>query len=63
MPAKKAIAWGCGTAALVCLAGVAAVALCFAYVTQDVKDAGVSVNGPTDVVVGQTFERNYSGRS
>ena len=56
MPSKKAIAWGCSIAALVCLAGVAAVMLCVAYVAQDVKDVGVSVNGPTDVIVGQTFE-------
>src|SRR5678815_3077987 len=56
MPSKKTIAWGCGLAALVCLAGVAAVVLCFAYVVQDVKEVDVSVNGPTDVVVGETFE-------
>src|SRR5260370_12467253 len=56
MPLKQSIAWGCGIAALVCLAGVAAIALFFAYVSQDVKGVGVSVNGPTDVVVGQTFE-------
>jgi hypothetical protein len=55
MPAKKTIAWGCGIAALVCLAGVAAVALLLAYLVQDVKGVGVSVDGPTDVVVGQTF--------
>jgi hypothetical protein len=56
MPSKKAIAWGCGIVALVCLAGVAVVVLCFAYVAQDVKGVGVAVNGPTDVVVGQSFE-------
>ncbi len=56
MPSKKAIAWGCGIAALVCITGVAAIALIFAYLSQDVKGVGVSVNGPTDVVVGQTFE-------
>ena len=56
MVSKKAIAWGCGIAALVCLVGVAALALSFAYIVQDVKGVGVSVNGPTDVVVGQTFE-------
>src|SRR3954451_8227872 len=56
MPSKKAIAWGCGIGALVCLAGVAVVVIFFTYVAQDVKGVGVSVNGPTDVVVGQTFE-------
>ena len=56
MPSKKAIAWGCGIAALVCLAGITAVVLSFVYVVQDVKGVGVSVNGPTDVAVGQTFE-------
>ena len=56
MPSKKAIAWGCGIATLVCLAGVTAVVLLFTYVGQDVKGVGVAVDGPTDVVVGQTFE-------
>jgi hypothetical protein len=56
MISKKAIGWGCGIVALVCVVGVAAVVLGFAYVVQDVKGVGVSVNGPTDVVVGQTFE-------
>jgi len=56
MPSKKTIVRGCGIAALVCLAGVAAVVLSFAYIVQDGKGVGVSVNGPTDVVVGQTFE-------
>jgi hypothetical protein len=60
MPSKKVIAWGCGIAALVCLAGVAAVVLFFAYVVQDAKGVGVSVNGPTDVVVGETFELNVT---
>ncbi len=60
MASNKAIAWGCGIAALVGLAGVAAVVLCFAYIVQDVKDVGVSVDGPTDVVVGQTFELNVT---
>ena len=55
MPSKKTIAWGCGITALVCLAGIAAVVLFFAYVVQDVKGVGVYIDGPTDVVVGQTF--------
>jgi hypothetical protein len=56
MPSKKAIVWGCGIVALVCLAGIAAVVLFFVYASQDVKGVGVSVKGPTDVVVGQAFE-------
>jgi len=32
------------------------IALCIGYVAQDVKEVGVSVDGLTDVVVGQTFE-------
>ena len=60
MPSKKTIAWGCGIAALVCIVGIAAVALFFVYVSQDVKEAGVSVDGPADVVVGQVFELNVT---
>src|SRR5262245_2968490 len=56
MPSKKAMFWGCGIAALVCLAGLAVVVACFAYLGQDVQEVGVSVDGPADVVVGQTFE-------
>jgi len=60
MPSKKAIAWGCGIAVLVCLAGIAAILLFLAYASQDVEGVGVSVNGPTDVLVGQTFELNVT---
>ncbi len=56
MTTKKAIALGCGIAAAVVLIGIAVVALCFAYLTQDVKGMTVAVNGPTDVVVGETFK-------
>jgi hypothetical protein len=56
MPSKKAIFWGCGIAAGVCLIGVAAVVLFVAYIAQDVHGAGISVDGPTDVVVGETFK-------
>lgn len=52
---KKTIAWGCGITAFVCLAGIAAVVLFFVYASQDVKGVGVSVDGPTDVTVGETF--------
>ena len=56
MPSKKSIAWGCGIAAAVCLVGVIAVVLFFFYIAEDVQGVGVTVDGPTDVVVGQTFE-------
>jgi hypothetical protein len=53
---KKVIAWGCGITALALVAGIAAVVLFFVYASQDPADVHVSVNGPTDVEVGQTFE-------
>jgi hypothetical protein len=60
MVPKKVIVLGCGVAALACLAGVAAIVLFFVYMLQDVESVSVSVNGPTDVVVGQTFELNVT---
>lgn len=48
--------WGCGIATLLCVAGIAAIALLVVYLSQDVKGVAVSVDGPTDVVVGETFE-------
>jgi hypothetical protein len=56
MPSKKVIGWGCGIAALVCLAGIAAVVLFVLYASQDVKGVAVGVDSPTDVVVGETFD-------
>lgn len=53
---KKAIAWGCGIAALFGLVGIAAVVLSVDYLARDVEGVAVTVNGPTDVVVGQTFD-------
>jgi hypothetical protein len=60
MVAKKTIAWGCGLAALLCLAVVAAVVIGVGYVVQDLEGVAVAVNGPTDVVVGQTFDLNVT---
>jgi hypothetical protein len=60
MPSKKAFVWGCGIAAVICLAGITAVVLFIVYASQDVKGVGVSVDGPTDAVVGQTFELNVT---
>ena len=57
---KKTIAWGCGIAVLVCLAGIAAIVLFFSYAVQDVPGVAVTVHGPTDVVVGQTFDLNVT---
>jgi len=60
VPSRKAIALGCSLAVLVCLAGIVAVVLFFVYASQDVEGVGVSVDGPTDVAVGQTFELNVT---
>jgi hypothetical protein len=57
---KKTIAWGCGIAALICVAGIAAVVLLIVYLGQDVKGVGVAVNTPTDVATGQTFQLSVS---
>jgi hypothetical protein len=38
------------------MAGIGAVVLFIIYALQDVKGVGVSVDGPTDVVVGQAFD-------
>ena len=56
MPSKKALAWGCGIAGLLCFAVIGTIVLFLVYASQDVKGMAVMVNGPTDVVVGQTFE-------
>jgi hypothetical protein len=56
MPSKKAIAWGCGIAASVVLLVIGAIVLFLVYVGQDVKGMGISVDGPADVVVGQSFQ-------
>jgi hypothetical protein len=55
MSSKRAIAWGCGILAFLALAGVAAIAVFIGYASQGVKGIGVAVDGPGDVVVGQTF--------
>jgi len=60
MPSKKTIVWGCGIVTLVCLAGIAAVVLFLVYAWQDVKGVVVTVNGPTDAAVGQTFDLNVT---
>lgn len=56
MTSKKAIALGCGIAAGVVLAGIAALVLFIVYASQDVKGVAMAVNGPQDVTVGETFK-------
>ncbi|MFA4945512.1 MAG: hypothetical protein WC789_12525 [Lentisphaeria bacterium] len=60
MTPKKAIAWGCGIVAAISVAGIAAVVLFFFYMSRDPKGVRISVDGPTDVVVGQGFALKIS---
>ncbi|MGD0744525.1 MAG: hypothetical protein ABSA45_05165 [Verrucomicrobiota bacterium] len=56
MTTKKTIAIGCGAVLLIGIILVVAVVLFFVHVSKDIEGVVVSVNGPTDVTVGQTFE-------
>jgi hypothetical protein len=56
MISNKAIALGCGVAALVGVIAIGAVILFVAHSIEDVQGVSVSIDGPTDVVVGQTFD-------
>ncbi len=47
---------GCGIAAAVGIAVIAVVVIAIAYLAQDAKGVGVSVDSPADVLVGQTFD-------
>jgi len=53
---KKAIVIGCGALAAVAIAAVIGIAVVLGYMSKDVEGVAVSVNGPRDVVVGQTFD-------
>jgi len=53
---KKLILWGCGIAAAVVVAGIAAVVFFIVYAAQDAKGVGIAVTGPPDVQVGDTFK-------
>lgn len=53
---KKAIALGCGIAALAAVVVVAAIVIFFVYVSKDVEGVAVAVNGPTPVAVGEVCE-------
>lgn len=56
MSTKKAIALGCGAAALVAVIVVGIIIGWFIYVTQDVKGVSVSIDSPLDVKVGEPFD-------
>jgi hypothetical protein len=56
MKTKKALIIGCGALALIVIALVIGVVLFVTHVSKDLEGVAVTVNGPTDVVVGQTFD-------
>ena len=56
MANKKAILWGCSAALFVALVGVIVVVLFVVHVSKNVEGVAVSVNTPSDVTVGQTFQ-------
>lgn len=56
MISKKTWLLGCGAAALVALLGLALVVGFVVYASQDVSDAGVLVDCPTEVALDQSFE-------
>jgi len=56
MKTTKALAIGCGALALIAIAVVVGVVMFVNHVTKDLEGVAVTVNGPTDVVVGQTFD-------
>src|SRR5215467_13446100 len=56
MKAKKALLIGCGTLLFLTIAAIVVVALFVTHVSKDVEQVAITVNGPSDVVVGQTFD-------
>ena len=56
MTTKKALIIGGGAFALIVIAVAIGVVLFLSHVAKDVEGVVVTVNGPTDVVVGQTFD-------
>lgn len=56
MKAKKALLIGCGTLLFLTIATVVVVALFVNHVSKDVEQVAVTVKGPADVLVGQTFD-------
>lgn len=55
MKTKKALIIGCGAVTLIAISVVAGVVLFVTHVSKDLAGVAITVNGPTDVVVGQTF--------
>ena len=56
MNAKKALAIGCGAVALTVIVVGVGVVLFVTHVAKDLEGVAVTVNGPTDVAIGQTFD-------
>src|SRR5206468_12607454 len=56
MKAKQILLIGCGTLLFLTIATVIIVALLVNHDSKDVEHVADTVNGPADVVVGQTFD-------
>jgi hypothetical protein len=56
MNKKKAVLLGCGAITLIAVAIVVVIVLFVAHVSKDVEGVAVTINGTTDVTVGQTFD-------
>jgi hypothetical protein len=56
MKAKKALVIGCGAFALIAILVVAGLLLFVNHVSKDLEGVALTVNGPTDVAIGQTFD-------
>lgn len=56
MKTQNVIMIGCGAVALIAIAVVVGVVMFVNHVSADLDGVAVTVNGPTDVVVGQTFD-------
>jgi hypothetical protein len=56
MKAKKALLIGCGALLFLTIAAIIVIALFVTNVSKDVEQVAITVNGPSDVVVGQIFD-------
>jgi len=56
MTTKKAVLLGCSAFALLGIAGATGIVLFLVHVSKDVEGLQISVKGPEEVVVGQTFD-------
>ena len=61
MKHKKALLIGCGSAAFVAVAVLVALVYFLIYVSKDVEGMEISINGPTEVAIGATFELEVLG--